>query len=116
MNRKHYPIYSGLAKYFPDAMYEASHVSFIGNEQHNPGEPLHWDRDKSTDDLDALARHLIDHARGDKFDTDGGRLLAKVMWRAGAALQKEIEAERKGVLESDGGPDDKYMGLMRDTD
>lgn len=72
---------------------EVAHVSWVGNEQHNPDSPLHWDRSKSTDEADALMRHLLDHASGKKYDTDGCRHLAKVVWRACALLEKEIESE-----------------------
>ena len=91
--RKEAPVYSGFIAYFPDAMEEVARVSFVGNEQHNPGQPLHWDRNKSQDELDALTRHLKDHAAGDEMDTDGCRHLAKVAWRAMAALQKEMEKQ-----------------------
>ena len=43
-----------------NALREISRVSRIGNEQHHAGEPLHWDKSKSTDHLDALARHLLE--------------------------------------------------------
>jgi len=89
--RKEYPIGTGVLDYFPDALAEVSHVSFVGNQQHNPGEPLHWAREKSTDEPDALIRHFIQ--RGTK-DTDGLRHSAKMAWRALALLQKEIEGER----------------------
>jgi hypothetical protein len=81
--------------YFPDAHAAVAQVSRAGNDQHHPDKPLHWDRSKSTDEYDALARHLLDRAAGDEFDTDGHRHMAKVAWRALAALQKEIEEERK---------------------
>lgn len=90
--RKTYPLYAGLFKYFPDALMEVAHVSWVGNEQHNPGEPLHWAREKSTDEDDALLRHVMDGVT-DKFDTDGCRHAAKAAWRALARLQKEIESE-----------------------
>ncbi len=93
MNRKQVPLYSGVIKYFPDALKEVSRVSFTGNEQHNPGQPLHWAREKSTDQLDALTRHLTDHAKGEVFDSDGERHLAKVAWRALAQLQLDIERD-----------------------
>lgn len=89
--RKARPIYSGVLRYFPDALLEVAHCSHVGNEQHNPGAPLHWDRAKSTDEPDALARHLLDAGTR---DDDGVRHSAKVAWRALAMLQKEIEAER----------------------
>lgn len=95
--RKSIPVFSGFVNYFPDAILEITRVSKTGNDQHNAGEPLHWDRSKSTDESDALMRHLIDHARGVKFDTDGQRHLAKVAWRALAWLQKEIENDRNTI-------------------
>lgn len=92
--RKATPVFSGVIAYFPDALEEVARVSQIGNEQHNPGSPLHWDRNKSTDEMDAGVRHIIDRARGTVFDTDGGRHLAKAAWRILAALQKELEKEK----------------------
>lgn len=86
--RKETPVFSGVLRYFPRAIKEVARVSFIGNEQHNPGQPLHWDRSKSTDELDALARHLIDAGT---LDADGTRHSAKVAWRALANLEKELE-------------------------
>ena len=93
--RKNTPVYSGVLKYFPDALKEISRVSQVGNDQHNAGQPLHWDRNKSTDELDALTRHLLDHASGNIFDTDGQRHLAKCAWRCLAMLQKELEHEKE---------------------
>ena len=86
--RKETPVFTGVLKYFPDAIKEVSRVSLQGNLQHHPDAPLHWDRSKSIDDLDALARHLIDAG---EIDTDGIRHSAKVAWRALANLQKELE-------------------------
>lgn len=112
--RKEHPMYSGLLKYFPDALEEVSGVSFVGNEQHNPGQPLHWDRTKSTDEDDACVRHLKDRAKGLVFDTDGLRHRAKAAWRALAGLQKELEDERKASVEGSKGerlmraPGDSY--------
>ncbi len=88
--RKARPITTGVLDYFPDALLAVAECSRVGNEQHNPGEPLHWAKEKSTDEADALVRHLLD--RG-KRDTDGVRHSAKVAWRALAMLQREIEAE-----------------------
>lgn len=89
--RKKCPVATGVLDYFPDALMEVARVSYEGSQQHNPGEPVHWERSKSTDEADALMRHLLQ--RG-KRDTDGMRHSAKVAWRALALLQKEIEAER----------------------
>ena len=84
------PVFTGVLKYFPDAIKEVSKVSLQGNKQHHPEKPLHWDRSKSSDELDALTRHLIDAG---SLDDDGMRHSAKVAWRALANLQKEIENE-----------------------
>jgi hypothetical protein len=89
--RKQRPIYSGVLKYFPDALLEVAYCSFVGNEQHNPGTPLHWDRNKSQDETDACIRHLLESG---KLDDDGVRHSAKAAWRALANLQKEIENEQ----------------------
>jgi hypothetical protein len=90
--RKDAPIARGVLDYFPDAMFEVANLSLIGNEQHNPGQPMHWAKEKSTDEADCIVRHLIE--RGTR-DTDGVRHSTKVAWRALANLQREIEAERE---------------------
>lgn len=90
--RKDRPIARGVLDYFPDAIAEVAHVSKIGNDQHNPGQPMHWAKEKSTDHADCIIRHLID--RG-KIDSDGVRHAAKVAWRALALLQTEIDKERE---------------------
>lgn len=89
--RKDMPVFSGVLKYFPLALLELSKVSKAGNDQHNPGKPLHWDRSKSGDELDALTRHLLEAGT---IDTDGISHSAKVAWRAMANLQKELESEK----------------------
>lgn len=86
--RKATPIYTGVVKYFPNALKYISKVSLAGNEQHHPDKPLHWDKSKSTDHLDALARHLVD---ADKVDDDGLLHLGKVAWRSLAALEDKLE-------------------------
>lgn len=88
--RKQMPVFTGVLRYFPDAIKEVAKVSYAGNQQHHPDKPLHWDRSKSTDELDALSRHLIDAGT---FDDDGMRHSAKVAWRALANLQKELEED-----------------------
>tara|TARA_R100000742_G_C4278438_1_gene101259 strand:+ start:2544 stop:2861 length:318 start_codon:yes stop_codon:yes gene_type:complete len=86
--RKERPVFTGVLRYFPDAIMEVARVSLAGNKQHHADKPLHWDRNKSKDDLDALARHLIDAGT---IDSDGIRHSAKVAWRALANLQRELE-------------------------
>jgi len=88
--RKTFPMGTGLLDYFPDALAEAAHISFIGNQQHNPGQPLHWARGKSMDHADCIIRHFL--GRG-TLDSDGQRHSAKLAWRALALLQQELEAE-----------------------
>ena len=92
--RKKRPVFSGVLRYFPDALMAVAHCSWVGNDQHNPGEPLHWAKEKSTDEPDALVRHLMEAGT---MDDDGVRHSAKVAWRALAMLQREIEADRKAV-------------------
>lgn len=92
--RKQRPIYSGVLAYFPDALMEVARCSWVGNEQHNPGQPLRWAKEKSTDEPDALVRHLLERGT---VDSDGVRHSAKVAWRALAMLQREIETEKPGT-------------------
>lgn len=83
-DRKNIPVYSGFIKYFPDAIVAISRLSLVGGIQHGQTrETLHWDRSKSTDNKDALMRHLIEED------------WTAVAWRALAQLQKSIEDERK---------------------
>lgn len=77
--RKRYPLYWGLFQYFPHALAAVANHSFESNDKHNPGEPLHWTREKSDDQEDALLRHVLEG------DWKG------VAWRALAKLQLEIE-------------------------
>ena len=92
--RKQVPVVTGVLDYFPDAIASVALVSMIGNDQHNPGEPLHWAREKSTDEINTAGRHLMERGRRDH---DGARHLAKAAWRILAALQKEIEGDGGGL-------------------
>lgn len=94
IDRKQQPVASGVLAYFPLSMKAIAQCSYVGNEQHNPGTPLHWDRSKSADEDDALIRHFIDSLGPDKIDTDGVRHSTKVAWRALARLEKELEASK----------------------
>ena len=91
--RKAIPLYTFLTQYFPDAIAELVKVSVAGNAQHNPGQPLHWARGKSTDQMDAAMRHLFDHGVGIRFGADGQRTLAQAAWRLLAQLQLDLERE-----------------------
>lgn len=89
-NRKGIPIGTGVLDYFPSAIAEVAKLSKVGNDQHNPGERLHWARSKSTDQFDTIVRHLIQRGT---IDTDGVRHSTKAAWRCLALLQEELERE-----------------------
>jgi len=93
--RKATPVYSGALAYFPDAMCEVSRCSLAGSEQHHPGAPLHWDKSKSSDEPDALVRHLLQY---DQMDDDGVLHAAKVAWRGLALLQRTLEARGEAPI------------------
>ncbi len=88
--RKGLPLATGVIDYFPLALLAVAELSRVGNDQHNPGKALFWDRTKSQDEADALMRHFVERGT---LDSDGIRHSVKVAWRALALLQKEIEAE-----------------------
>jgi hypothetical protein len=97
--RKALPICTGVLDYFPKALAAVAEVSRIGNDQHNPGQPLHWAKGKSTDHADCAIRHFAE--RGTVDVVDGGRHTAKAAWRVLAHLEMEIEAEEAGVSYAD---------------
>jgi hypothetical protein len=88
-DRKAVPLATGVLDYFPAALAEVAKVSKAGNDKHNPGQPLHHSRGKSTDHADSLLRHLVD--RGGVDPDTGQRHSAEVAWRALALLQQELE-------------------------
>jgi hypothetical protein len=92
--RKAQPVATGVLAYFPKALRAIAEVSLKGNEQHNPGQPLHWDRSKSQDHVDCLVRHLLDHLEGNALDSDGMEHLRKVAWRALALLETYLENQK----------------------
>jgi hypothetical protein len=77
--------------YFPAALAEVAKVSKAGNDKHNPGEPLHWARGKSTDHADSAVRHIME--RGQLDPDTGLSVLAHAAWRVLAMLQEELEAK-----------------------
>jgi hypothetical protein len=86
--RKAIPVGTGCLDYFPAALAEVAKISKKGNDQHNPGQPLHWSRGKSNDHFDTMIRHSMERGT---IDTDGCRHSAKMAWRALALLQEELE-------------------------
>lgn len=92
--RKAQPVGTGVLGYFPKALKAVSEASKAGNDQHHPDKPLHWDKTKSTDNLDAGIRHLLDHLGGEEYDDDGVLHLAKFAWRALATLERHLDNEQ----------------------
>lgn len=87
--RKAIPIFSGLVKYFPHAIAAVAQLSRVGNDQHNPGLPLQWAKEKSSDEMDALLRHATDAAIEETHrDPDGVLAAVKLAWRALANLER----------------------------
>lgn len=99
--RKDIPLYIFLTQYFPDAIVELVKVSVAGNNQHNPGEPLHWARGKSTDQLNTAMRHIFDHGGGCRYDEDGTMHLAKAAWRLMAEIQ--VLCEKRDIMAKQSG-------------
>lgn len=78
--RKAIPLYTGCINYFPNALAAVAALSLKGGLQHGQtASTLHWDRSKSSDNLDAMMRHVIDG------DWDA------VAWRALAHLETTLE-------------------------
>lgn len=96
-DRKEYPMSTGLHDYFPDALADVSHVSWMGNEKHNPGQPLHHARGKSNDHADCCQRHLDQRGGFDTIVINGVerkvRHSTALAWRALALCQQEIEED-----------------------
>jgi hypothetical protein len=95
--RKMQPVGTIVRSYFPDALRAVAAVAFVGNEKHNPGEPLHWARGKSDDHDNAMLRHFIDGPDGwNREELKDGRMFellhaANAAWRALAELQLAVE-------------------------
>jgi len=87
--RKGIPMARGLLDYFPGALADVAWLSRIGNDQHNPGEPIHWAKEKSVDHADCILRHVTDRGL---LDNDNVPHSVKLCWRALALRQIEIDA------------------------
>lgn len=88
--RKEMPVQEIIAGYFPDALAAVARHSKKANDKHNPGEPMHWARKKSTDHLNCAVRHLM---TPDAVDPDTKEIeLVGAAWRCLAALQLREEA------------------------
>ena len=90
--RKAIPIVTGCFDYFPDALAAVARLSQKANDKHNPGQPLHWSKNKSADHVDCLGRHLVER---NEVDPETGEIFAvHVAWRALANLQITIERNK----------------------
>jgi hypothetical protein len=89
------PIWDGVLMYFPDVWAEIAKVSVIGNKQHGLGAKLYFDHNVSTDHLNKVMRHCLDHATGTIMDTDETYHMAKAAWRSLAELQMTILRDRE---------------------
>ncbi len=100
--RKNSPVFSGVMMYFPDALIAISQHSKAGNEKHNPGQPLHWAKDKSKDQADCISRHLIDIGPNwDAIDEETGSFHAVALaWRSLALLQTLLERKKEPTKET----------------
>jgi dATP/dGTP diphosphohydrolase len=100
--RKATPLFQGCFMYFPDALKAIAEHSKKGNDKHNPGQPLHWSKEKSKDHADCIGRHLLDigpdwGAVDPEFDSLHATALA---WRALALLQTVLE-RRKAIKQAE---------------
>lgn len=86
--RKNLPVTTGFLDYFPDAVAYVAFVSKIGNDKHNPGQPMHWARGKGGNNADCAGRHLIERGT---YDADGLLNDGTLAWRAMANLQLKLE-------------------------
>jgi hypothetical protein len=87
--RKDIPLQTGCIDYFTAALAYVAQISKAGNDKHNPGQPLHWARGKSSDHADCIQRHQSERGT---IDDDGFLHEGKVAWRALAQLQEALEA------------------------
>jgi hypothetical protein len=107
--RKTLPVADGVLHYFPDAIAYVALVSKVGNDKHNPGEPLHWSRGKSDDHLNCIGRHMLEHGQ---YASDGILHDGNLAWRALANLQLTLERLTKlghNVFALHGGQKSKDM-------
>ena len=92
---KNEPVHTGCDAYFPHARRAISRVSVAGNNKHNPGEPLHWAVEKSTQHPDSAAGHMIDPY---EIDPESGEMhIAAAAWRVMAWANTVYEAIELGL-------------------
>lgn len=90
--RKAVPV-AAVLDYFDSAIVEIARALQDGNDQHNPGEPLHWARGKSADHAHCIIRHFLQ--RGKLAISPRGAVIrhsTSLAIRALMLLQEELEA------------------------
>lgn len=101
--RKEYPLWRGLFAYFPAALAAIARHSKKSNDKHNPGEPIHHARGKSTDHEDCILRHTMDLGdllatveRGVDTAEDWGKDLApRILAEADARAWRSLAASQE---------------------
>jgi hypothetical protein len=120
--RKTYPILSGCVRYFPAALAGVANISKQGNDKHNPGQPLHHARGKSTDHGDCILRHLIDVQdllalyERDPTQVTHKMILTEVnqfAWRA-LAYSQELHEQLAGFPMAPGAKDNVILEKVKD--
>lgn len=98
--RKNFPIHTVVNGYFPAAIAAIAKLCKLGNDKHNPGQPLHWARWKSNDQAECIARHGMDlgadYGEGRARDENGVPQVVYRAWRALAECQEWLE-EHEGA-------------------
>ncbi len=100
--RKGVPLFSGVRRYAPAAFMLMAETSKAGNDKHNPGQPLHHARGKSTDHGDCIDRHMSDVQdieaaleRGAERSPENLKQLreelGQLMWRTALYVQEAAE-------------------------
>lgn len=93
--RKECAVSRGFFAYFADAIALVARHSVRMNEKHNPGQPVHWSRDKSSDHEDCIARHSLAVSINPDAMDDGQPEIVCRAWRAMAALQEWAERQKR---------------------
>lgn len=87
--RKEVPLWTFIRTYFPKTFIAMARLSFKANEKHNPGQPMHWAREKSSDHKDCAMRHWFDEERIDPETGEPEAVAAA--WRACANAEQVLD-------------------------
>ena len=90
--RAKYPIGTYTTEYCPNAIVALARHSFEANEKHNPGEEIHWAKEKSVGSINRVFRHLFEfawhHARGERRKAKYH--ITAAAWRINELLERYI--------------------------